>query len=222
MFFPFRPVSYSGWRWPSNKTIIYSVLWILTDTYRYPSSPIPLHPSRKPTSTTPLPRLHDFGHGAHPTGPSQNSEVNTLLIPLGSVGKVPKGRKAITLWCLHSGCLSAMTEVVRAASASSQRSGNLPWVRYPVSYLNLGPCQAHTQQGPCLWMPSLNSSITFLVFAGGKTALVCGLSSSENLRIGHGEPEIERRCSLEKMENADSKTSLEYFFFTMDLSCEIR
>lgn len=61
-------------------------------------------------------------------------------------------------------------------------------------------------------MPSLNSSIIFLVFAEGKTALVWGLSSSQNLRIGHGEPEIERRGRLEKMENADSKTSLKYFF----------
>lgn len=62
-------------------------------------------------------------------------------------------------------------------------------------------------------MPSLNSSISFLVFAEGKTALVCGLSSSQNLGIGHGEPEIERRDSLEKMEKADSKTSLEYLFY---------
>lgn len=37
-----------------------------------------------------------------PQEPSQNSEVNALLIPLGSVGKVPKGRKVITLQCLHS------------------------------------------------------------------------------------------------------------------------
>lgn len=62
-------------------------------------------------------------------------------------------------------------------------------------------------------MPSLNSFIIFLVFAEGKTALVCGLSSSQNLRIGHEEPEIERRGRLEKMENADSKTSLKYFFY---------
>lgn len=205
MFFPFYPVSYSGWEWPSNKTIIHSTLWIFTDVYRYPFSSIPLHPSPESQHLPPPPPT--TWHW--PQSTSMNSEVNALFITLGSVGKVPKCRKVSSF----PGCLSAVTEGVRATSVSAQLLGNLLWVRYPVSYLNLGQCQALIKQGPCLWIPSLNSSVTFLVFAEGKTALVCGLGSSQNLRIGHGEPEIERWDSLEKMEKANSKISLEYFFY---------
>lgn len=69
----------------------------------------------------------------------------------------------------------------------------------------------HTRPLPVNALPQL-FPLPFLSLQREKQ-LVCGLSSSQNLGIGHGEPETERRDSLEKMEKADSKTSLEYLFY---------
>lgn len=138
--------------------------------------PHPSHfiPSRKPTSTTPLPRLHDFGHGAHPMEPSQNSEVNTLLIPLGSVGKVPKGRKAIILWCLNSlgACLLWQKWSGKLLRLHSSQAISLGW---DIQFLTWTPVSAkHTyNKAPACECPPSTLSLFFLSLQREKQ-LSCG------------------------------------------------